>query len=96
LEYIDPKLAEEYKELVKTTKYDYYTLYLVYMANGSRAAEIIKKGSYHGATSDALLFESGQEAEQYGREQWKEFEKTVIARSDSKEEKLPRKFRNGW
>lgn len=93
LEYVDRELAEEYKELVKTTMYDYYTLYLVYMANGRKATEIIKEGSYHGATSKALLFASEQIAEEEGRKQLKEFRSIVINRN---EEKLHRKLRNGW
>lgn len=89
-------MAEEFIKCVKTTGYHYKTLYNVYMANGNKATEIIHECNSRGYHPNILLLISENRSIEEGEKQFKEFKFEVSNRFRCKEDKLPRKLRNGW
>lgn len=90
LEYIDPYLATEFKRLLETSLYHYETLYEIFMAHGDGAIKIIEYGIERNLSTWALLYISDQKMV-VTKDISRLFETT-----DNKEDKLPKKLRNGW
>lgn len=87
---VDPHLAEEFERLYRISAYHYEPLYQVFMAHGEGAIKIIQYAIGRDLPTWALLLTSDQTmviTKDLSR---------LSGRVGNKEEKLPKKLRNGW
>jgi hypothetical protein len=105
LKYVDPNLPELFERLLESSEYNSETLYRVFMSHGFLAAEIIDYAIDNKLMPFQLLRYSEKKLSERAEESMNKLAEEIdnqpvielnAINKKSKEEKLPRKLRNGW